>query len=152
MYLCASLCRVFKTQVPSRVICTVITVTANPCGSRMPPICPVAALWRVAMAPLSARSAYVLGALSQFDGNIFDVDTGSMKPKRPRDTNQLAKMIVDLTTREITEADPDQGKDPKAIERGRKGGVTGGRARASALTPARRAAIARKAAKARWRQ
>lgn len=72
------------------------------------------------------------------------------RPKRPRDTNQLAKMIADLTTRTATEADPNAGKDARAVARGRRGGATGGAARAAALTPERRKAIARKAAAARW--
>ena len=35
-------------------------------------------------------------------------------------------------------ADPNEGKDPKAIARGRAGGLKGGRARAAKLTPAKR--------------
>lgn len=73
-----------------------------------------------------------------------------MLPKRPRDPNQLAKMIVDLTTRTITEPDPNEGKDAKAVERGRRGGLKGGRARAATLSTRRRKQIARKAAAARW--
>lgn len=68
------------------------------------------------------------------------------RPKRPRDTNQLAKFIVDLATGEASEdAPPAKGK--AAVERGKKGG----RARADALDPEERAAIARKAAEARWK-
>jgi len=55
-----------------------------------------------------------------------------MKPKRPRDTNQLAKMIVDLSVRETTDPDPLAGKDVAAVERGKLGGRKGGRARAEA--------------------
>jgi hypothetical protein len=73
------------------------------------------------------------------------------RPKRPRDPNQLAKMIADLTTRTTTEADPDQGKDVKAVAKGRKGGVKGGHARAATLTAGRRSEIARRAAAARWK-
>jgi hypothetical protein len=47
-------------------------------------------------------------------------------------------------------ADPNEGKDPKAIERGRQGGLKGGKARASKLTAKRRKQIASKAAKSRW--
>jgi hypothetical protein len=72
------------------------------------------------------------------------------RPKRPRDPNQLAKMITDLTTRMATEADPDEGKDPKAIARGRRGGAKGGVARAGALSSKRRSEIAQKAAATRW--
>jgi hypothetical protein len=47
--------------------------------------------------------------------------------------------------------DPNEGKDPKAIERGRQGGLKGGKARASKLTAQRRKEIASKAAKSRWK-
>lgn len=46
--------------------------------------------------------------------------------------------------------DPDAGKDPQAIERGRAGGLKGGEARAKKLTAKRRKQIAKKAAKSRW--
>lgn len=72
------------------------------------------------------------------------------KPKRPRDTNQLAKLIVELSTGEETDIDPDAGKDPVQVASGRKGGIKGGRSRAKSLTPEERSAIAKKAAKARW--
>jgi len=70
-------------------------------------------------------------------------------PKRPRDLNQWAKRMVDLATGEAQEAPPPR-KDAKAAERGRLGGQRGGKARARALSKAERAAIAKKAAKARW--
>lgn len=41
-------------------------------------------------------------------------------------------------------------KDPVAVELGRRGGLKGGKARAARLTPAQRASIARRAARARW--
>ncbi|MEX0856244.1 MAG: RNA-binding protein [Gemmatimonadota bacterium] len=41
-------------------------------------------------------------------------------------------------------------KDPEAVARGAKGGKKGGEARKQALTPERRRAIAKKAARARW--
>lgn len=74
----------------------------------------------------------------------------SRKPKRPRDVNQLAKAIVDLSTGQAVEVDPDAGKDPAAVALGRKGGLKGGKARASTMTPEERSEAARKAAKARW--
>ena len=73
------------------------------------------------------------------------------KPKRPRDTNLLAKQIVDLSTGQVEEEKPeDDGKDPLAVELGRRGGLKGGKARAKALTSEQRAEIARIAAQARW--
>ena len=43
------------------------------------------------------------------------------------------------------------GKDPAAVELGRRGGRTGGKARAKKLSPERRAEIARAGADARWK-
>lgn len=74
---------------------------------------------------------------------------GMTRPKRPRDTNQLAKRIVDLVTGEVDDISP-QEKDPSAIERGRKGGKIGGKVRAQLLGPQGRSEAARKAAQARW--
>jgi hypothetical protein len=70
------------------------------------------------------------------------------KGKRPRDTNQLAKWIVDQSTGGIP--DPDSGKNPAAVALGRLGGLKGGRARANKLSSRKRKSIAEKAAKARW--
>ena len=74
------------------------------------------------------------------------------KTKRPRDTNQLAKAIVDLSTGQAGESDPDEGKDPAAVALGRKGGLKGGKARAISLTAKERSEIAKKAALARWKK
>jgi hypothetical protein len=46
--------------------------------------------------------------------------------------------------------DPNRGKNPAAVALGKLGGAKGGVARAAALSPAKRKAIAKKAAKARW--
>ena len=72
------------------------------------------------------------------------------RPKRPRDPNQLAKLIVGISTGEIQDSDPNIGKDSAAIERGRLGGQKGGAARANALSPERKKEIAQKAASSRW--
>ena len=74
-------------------------------------------------------------------------------PKRPRDPNQLAKRIIDIATGEVPDRDPtpeEEGKDPAAVERGRKGGLVGGRARAEKMTAAERKAAALKAVRSRW--
>lgn len=74
-------------------------------------------------------------------------------PKRPRDPNQLAKMIVDLASGQVVEnAPPPEGpnKDPAAVSLGRRGGLKGGAARAASLTPEQRSEIAKKAAAKRW--
>jgi hypothetical protein len=72
------------------------------------------------------------------------------KPKRPRDTNQLAKFIADMATGEIEEKTED-GKNPAAVALGRMGGLKGGKVRAARLTKARRVEIAKKAARSRWK-
>lgn len=69
-------------------------------------------------------------------------------PKRPRDTNQLAKMIVDISTGGIDEQMPELSVKARA---GKLGGLKGGKARADSLTPERRSEIAKKAAAARWK-
>ena len=69
-------------------------------------------------------------------------------PKRPRDPNQLAKMIVDLASGGATDAHSVPATP--AQEFARSGGLKGGRARADALTPERRKEIAKWAATQRW--
>lgn len=70
--------------------------------------------------------------------------------KRPRDPNQLGKLIVDLATGEAEEPKPDDGKNPAAVALGRKGGLKGGKARAAKMTPEQRTESAKRAAAARW--
>jgi hypothetical protein len=72
------------------------------------------------------------------------------KPKRPRDTNQLAKFIVDIATGEQEEKSVDDGKNPAAVALGRLGGNKGGKARAKKLTAEQRKLIATNAANKRW--
>lgn len=67
------------------------------------------------------------------------------RPNRPRDANQLAKLIADLAT-----GDAEDDQAPSEHDAQRRGGKKGGRARAGALTAEQRAEIARKAAQARW--
>jgi hypothetical protein len=70
--------------------------------------------------------------------------------KRPRDINQLAKMIVDQSTGNAPPAPPEPAKNPAAVALGKLGGLKGGKARAAALSPKRRKEIAKKAAAKRW--
>ncbi len=72
------------------------------------------------------------------------------KPKRPRDFNPLAKMIVDISTGDAPPEPPHPEKNPAAAALGKLGGAKGGVARAAALSPATRKAIAKKAAAKRW--
>ncbi len=57
--------------------------------------------------------------------------------------NELAAWLA----RQATE---NPAKDPMAVALGQRGGLKGGKARAEKLSPAKRKAIAKKAAKARW--
>jgi hypothetical protein len=70
--------------------------------------------------------------------------------KRPRDPNQLAKLVVDIATGEAQDTSVDASKNPAAVALGRKGGLKGGKARAAKLTPDERSEAARRAARARW--
>lgn len=67
------------------------------------------------------------------------------KPKRPRDPNQLAKLIVDLATGGAVEKDPYEGKNRAAVDLGRQGG----KARAAKLSREHLSEIGRKGVVAR---
>jgi hypothetical protein len=69
------------------------------------------------------------------------------KPRRPRDPNQLAKLVVEIATGETQDK---KEKDDPVTEFARRGGLKGGKARAEKLSPERRSEIARRAAKLRW--
>lgn len=72
-------------------------------------------------------------------------------PKRPRDPNQLGKLIVELSVGEADDSKnmPDESrKDPAAVALGKRGGA----ARSAALTKKRKVEIAMKAANTRWKK
>lgn len=58
------------------------------------------------------------------------------------------RIVQEATGQIVPEEKPVREFDAKAL--GRKGGLRGGKARATKLSPERRAEIARKAAQARW--
>ena len=70
---------------------------------------------------------------------------------RPRDPNQLAKLVIDTATG-TKAAEPPPTKSSAAVELGRLGGLKGGKARAEKLSPKKRSEIARRAAAARWKR
>jgi hypothetical protein len=81
----------------------------------------------------------------------------SSKPKRtgtPHDFMTVARRTVEQAIGEKLDGspldDPNAGKNPAAVALGKLGGAKGGKARAEALSPAKRKAIAKKAASARW--
>jgi Flp pilus assembly protein TadD len=77
------------------------------------------------------------------------MSTRPRKHPKNEDVNEAAFRVV----REATEKhDPEaRAKNPAAVALGRLGASKGGKARAAKLSPAKRKAIARKAAQARWR-
>jgi ribosomal protein S6E (S10) len=79
--------------------------------------------------------------------------TRSSKPK-DHDFATNARRIVEQAIGEKLDGspldDPNAGKNPAAVALGRLGGKKGGKARAAALSPHKRKAIAKKAAMARW--
>ena len=68
------------------------------------------------------------------------------RAKRPRDTSQLAKFIVDVATGEVEDDAPEKAKGQQ------RGGRKGGAARAASLSAEERSEIARVAAAARWKK
>lgn len=83
----------------------------------------------------------------------------SSKPGR-EDLAETAFRVVGLATGTIVQtprqpAEPELGREAvsaAAAALGRLGGLKGGKARAAALSPARRRAIAKKAASTRWKK
>ena len=76
------------------------------------------------------------------------------KQKRDSDFAVNAFRIVQEATKETEPEQPQpkttEGKNPNAVALGRLGGLKGGKARASKMTPEQRKELAQKAAKARW--
>jgi hypothetical protein len=77
---------------------------------------------------------------------------GPKGEKRPADVIGAAVKIAKIATGEVDEdassKPEDEGKDPAAVSMGKRGG----KARAQAMTPERRAEIAKKAAAKRWQK
>lgn len=68
------------------------------------------------------------------------------------DTNQMAHRIARIAAGEdVPDLSKPARKNPAAVALGRLGGLKGGKARAASLSKAERSAIAKKAAKARWK-
>lgn len=73
-----------------------------------------------------------------------------MPEKRPpKDPNELAKYILDVTTGDAEKIEPPK-KNPHAQALGRAGGLASAKTRNQRLSPTKRKRIAKKAAKARW--
>ncbi len=76
------------------------------------------------------------------------------RSSKDRDFAVRARQIVEQAIGEHIDGtpleDPDAGKNPHAVALGRMGGKKGGKARAEKLSPAKRKAIAKNAARKRW--
>ena len=70
---------------------------------------------------------------------------GPQGQKRPADVIGNAVHVMRIATGQVEDTKHDPG-----TEANRKGGLSGGKARASSLSPERRKEIAKKAAKTRW--
>ena len=68
-------------------------------------------------------------------------------PKRPRDPNQLAKLVADIATGNVEERSP-----TPAASKASRAGKFGGPARAAALSAEQRSEIARTASSTRWKK
>ena len=73
---------------------------------------------------------------------------GPKGEKRPADANQRAVVIGRIATGEVDDVTTDDGKNAAAVALGRMGG----KARAAGMSAKKRKEIAKKAAKARWKQ
>jgi hypothetical protein len=82
--------------------------------------------------------------------------TSGKRPGTARDHDfaTVARRVVEQAIGEQLDGsplpDPAEGKNPHAVALGKLGGAKGGKARAEALSPAKRKAIAKAAARTRW--
>ena len=90
-------------------------------------------------------SQFDSGRVTRWLSRLCDTPGMAKRPPRPRDPMQLAKLIGDIATGQAENVKPVAPHPDR-----RKGGLKGGKSRAKKLSPDRRKAIARKAAKARW--
>jgi hypothetical protein len=78
-----------------------------------------------------------------------------MSKQKDRDFTSIARRTVERAIGEHLDGspllNPNEGKNPTAVARGRAGGLKGGHARRIVLSAKRRSQIAKKAAKTRWK-
>jgi hypothetical protein len=70
--------------------------------------------------------------------------------KPPKDHQQIARNVLDAIAPDAESKAAKAAKNPAAVALGRLGGLKGCKARAAKLSPAKRKAIAKKAAAKRW--
>ena len=71
------------------------------------------------------------------------------RPALPKDPSQRAKALLDMATGSRSKASPTLTESQKFAQ---KGGLKGGKARASKLSSKRRSDIAKLAAESRWKK
>ncbi len=81
-------------------------------------------------------------------GGLDSMPRGPKGEKRPADVIANAIKVARIATGEESDEKTDDGKDKAAVSLGRRGG----KARAESLSETERAAIAKKAAAARWKR
>ena len=78
------------------------------------------------------------------------------RSSKDHDFMTVARSVVERAIGEQMDGsplpDPNAGKNPAAVALGKLGGAKGGAARAAVLSPAKRKAIAKKAAQVRWQK
>jgi len=85
---------------------------------------------------------------------LYRYSKGMAKKKDDHDFSIRAFRVVERATKDSESIEVEtiqiEGKNPNAVALGRLGGLKGGKARLTKLTPERRKEIAQKAAKTRW--
>jgi hypothetical protein len=87
-------------------------------------------------------------------GERLEAVTPKKKPKLREDMAETARRVFLESIGEAPKTLPPHErteKNPEAVERGRRGGRKGGSVRAAKLSPDERKAVAKKAAKTRWK-
>jgi hypothetical protein len=88
--------------------------------------------------------------------SLWHYDGMSRKSVQGHDFSVIARKVVERAIGEKLDGspldDPLEGKSPKAVARGRLGGLKGGRARAEKLSAKRRKQISYRANNARWKK
>jgi len=70
--------------------------------------------------------------------------------RRPDFAENAFRVVQEATGQAPKTPDPDAGKDPAAVVRGRQGGLVGGKVRAQRLGKKKLTEAAKRAARARW--
>lgn len=96
---------------------------------------------------------YVLDCSHKIDYGAHPMPKKASKSKLRPDMAETAHRTMLEATGQTPKTRPGEGsKNPEAVEKGRAGGLKGGKARAESMAAEQRSEIAKKAAAERWRQ